>query len=205
LQVFTFWGQDKTFRIILNTFDRNSGDYVNQQTFIFNEAGKIVNISSKKFNIAKEGYPQLEEKTGITSSPGSKYSIFAVDSTQTSVYLQSNSDGKAELITAVNQKLNQADWSADEKYLVFSTVNAPRKNKANNDGNSKIFIYSIEKKKIIKTMDAAGIKNFFVIGDLLIFDKGFAKNSFIETFNYKTLQPFCSIHLQDGCGLKNIL
>lgn len=208
VQVFTMWGQDNTFRIILNTFDRNSADFVNQQTFIVNGTGKIVSINSKKFNIVKEGYPQIVERLGIASSPGSRYSIFAIDSTQTSIYLQSNSDGKVYLITSTSQRLNQADWSLDEKYLVFSTINASRKNKTASEStlnSPKIMIYSIDKKKIIKTLDAGGVKNFFMTGDLLIFDKGFQKNSFIEIINYKTLKPFYSIRLQDGCGLKSIL
>jgi hypothetical protein len=205
VQVFAMWGQNNTFRVILNTFDRNSADFVNQQTYIFNNTGKTASISSKKFNIAKEGYPQIIEKIGLTTSPGSKYSIFAVDSTQTSIYLQTNSDGKVELITLLNQRLNQADWSPDERYLFFSTTNPSPKGKTGNGKNSKIFIYFIDSKKIIKTMDAGGVKNFFVTGDLLIFDKGFQKNSFIEIINYKTLKPFYSIRLQDGCGLKGIL
>jgi hypothetical protein len=208
LQVFTIWGQDNTFRIILNSFDRNSTDFVNQQTFIFNGTGKIVTIYSKKFNIIKEGYPQIIEKINILSSPRSNYSIFAVDSTQTLIYLQSNSDGKAELITSTNQRLSQADWSPDEKYLIFSILNAPSKSRTIYEGtanNSKIFIYSIDKKKIIKTLDIGGIKNFFITGDLLIFDKGFQKDSFIEIINFKTMEPFYSIHLQDGCGLKSVL
>jgi Tol biopolymer transport system component len=208
LQVFTMWGQDNTFRIILNSFDRNSADFVNQQTFIFNGAGKSTAIYSKKFNITREGYPQITEKISLPSSPGSKYSIFAVDSIQTLIYLQSDSDGKVELITSTNQRLSQADWSSDEKYLVFSTINPSQKNKASFQGtsnNSKIFIYSIDKKKIIKNPGMEGITNFFIKGDLFIFDKGFQKNSFIEIINLKTLEPFYSIHLQDGCGLKSVL
>ncbi|MDR3625371.1 MAG: hypothetical protein P4L45_00975 [Ignavibacteriaceae bacterium] len=205
VQVFTMWGQDNTFRVILNTFDRNSADFVNQQTFIFNGLGKTVSSKSKKFNILKEGYPQIIEKIGLTTSPGSKYSIFAVDSMQTSIYLQTNSDGKVELISSSSQRLNQADWSQDDKYLFFSTTNPSTKGKTGNEKNSKIFIYSIDSKKVIKTMDAGTVRNFFATGDLLIFDKGFQKNSFIEIINYKTLKPIYSIHLQDGCGLKGIL
>jgi hypothetical protein len=208
LQVFTIWGQDNTFRIILNSFDRNSADFVNQQTFIINETGKLVNTYSKKFNILKEGYPQIVEKSSITSSPGSKYSIFAVDSTQTYIYFQSNSDGKEELITSTNQRLAQADWSPDEKYLIFSTINTSKKSKYLNDGilnKSKIFIYSTNKKELINTFELGGIKSFFITGDLFIFDNGIQKNSFIEIINYKTLERFYSIHLKDGCGLKSIL
>lgn len=207
LQVFTIWGQDKTFRIFLNSFDRNSADFVNQQISIFDGTGKEVSTNSKKFNILKQGYPQIEESLGITSSPGSKYSIFEVDSPKTAIYLQSNSDGKAEQITSTNQKLKQADWSPDEKYVIFSTANSPGNNKAasgSSPGNSKYFIYSI-KDKSIKSLNISGAKNFIVIGGVIIFDKGYQQSSFIEIINIKTRERVYSIHLPGGCGLKNIL
>ena len=205
VQVFTMWGQDNTFRIILNSFDRNSADFVNQQTLIFNVLGKNISSTSKKFNITKEGYPQIEERTGMTTSPESKYSVFAIDSTKTSIYLQTNSDGKAGLITSVMQKFNHADWSPDEKFLFFSVINPSLKDKLTYGKDSKIFVYSIDHKKIITALNAENIRNFFVTGDLLILDKGFQKNSFIDIINYRNMKPFYSIRLQNGCGLKSIL
>jgi hypothetical protein len=208
LQVFTMWGQDNTFRIILNSFDRNSTDYINQQTFIFNDTGKTVDFYSKKFNILNEGYPQIVEKFGLTTSPGSNYSIFAVDSTKTFIYLQNNSNGKVELITSTDQIINLADWSPDEKYLIFSTINPPQKSKTISKGisnNSKVFIYSIEENKIIDILEIGRINNFVVKGNLLIFDNGYRKNSFIEIINYKTLKPFYIIHIKGGCSLKSII
>ena len=207
LQVFTVWGQDKSFRIILNLFDRNSADFVIQQTSVFTGTGSLINFTSKKFNIFKEGYPQLEEKTGITSSPGSRYSIFSIDSTLTSIFLQSNSDGKVKLITSTHNKLNLVDWSIDEKYLIFSTIISPQRNKSAGPGNSntsKLYVYSIDNSKITNTIDVNDLKNIFVTGDLLIFDKGIQKNSNIQIINYKTLKPFYSIRLKGGSGLKNI-
>ena len=207
LQVFTVWGQDKTFRIILNEFDRNSADFVIQQTSVFSGAGNLLNSNSKKFNIFKDGYPQLEEKTGVTSSPGSRYSIFSIDSTTTSIFLQSNSDGTVKLITSTDKKLNQVDWSSDEKYLVFSTAIGSQRSKSAGQGNSnssKLYVYSIDNNKITKTIDVSDMKNFFITGDLLIFDKGIQKNSNIQITNYKTLKPFYSIRLKGGSGLKNI-
>jgi hypothetical protein len=207
LQVFTVWGQDKSFRIILSSFDRNSADFVIQQTSAFSGVGNLLNSNTKKFNIFKDGYPQIEEKTGITSSPGSRYSIFSIDSTLTSIFLQSNSDGKVRLITSTDKKLNQVDWSSDEKYLIFSTAIGPQRNKSAGTGNSntsKLYIYSIENNKITKALDVNEMKNFFITGDLLIFDKGIQKNSNIQITNYKTLKPFYSIRLKGGSGLKNI-
>jgi hypothetical protein len=43
-----------------------------------------------------------------------------------------------------------------------------------------------------------------LIGDLLIFDDGFGRDSFIELFSLNKLNEVRKIKITGGCGLKNI-
>ncbi len=205
LQVFTTWTTDNTFKITLNSFDRTVVTYVNQQTFIFSEFGRELVNNSKTFDITKDGYPKPPDKMIKTISPKKNYTITTTDSTVTSIYLKYKN--KKILITNSEQKLNQVDWTADGKHIIFSTIDITPRNKTLYDkqpNTSQIFVYSLEQKKIIKTFEGGGIKNFFINNNFLIFDDNFGKNSSIKIYNYKTLEPVQTIRIKGGCGLRNI-
>ena len=107
----------------------------------------------------------------------------------------------------MSQKLNQIEWTPENKYLIFSTINiTPRNNTlySKKPETAKIFIYSIPDKKIIKEWNGGGFKNFILLKDLLIFDDGFSKKSSIKIFDLKTLQITNSIRIKGGCGIRNI-
>jgi hypothetical protein len=73
-----------------------------------------------------------------------------------------------------------------------------------NSGSSKLIIYSLEHNEILKMWEGIGMKNYFVSGNLLIFDDGFGKDSFIIIYNLETRKTFAEIKIKDGCGLRNI-
>ncbi len=205
LQIFTEWSTDNTFKVILNSFDKTVVTYVNQQTFIFNEFGRELVNSSKIFDITKDGYPKPPQKSIKDYSPNNIFRIISIDSAVTKIYLRTKTE--QTLIASVEQKLNQAEWTSNGKYLIFSTLDITPKNKTLYDkqpNTSKIFIYNLKQKKLIKTFIGGGLKNFFIQKDYLIFDDGFGRNSSIQIFNFKTLDPIQSIKIKGGCGLRNI-
>ena len=207
LQVFTAWEADNTFRVILNSFDKTVANYINQHTLIYSEFGRKLVDEMKAFDITKEGYPQPPAAKGKTRSPYGEYLVAASDSQQTSIYLKSSSNHKKSFIDSSSQKLNQIDWTPDNKYVIISTLNISPRNNTLYDKKpetSKIIIYSINGNKIIKKWDGGGLKNFILLKNLLIFDDGFKKKSSINLFNLNTLQMIDSIHIQGGCGIRNI-
>lgn len=207
LQVFTSWETDNSFKVTLNSFDNTVANYVNQHTLIFSEFGRVLVNETKTFDITKEGYPGLPEIPLIKKSPYGNFSILTPDSTAETIYLKNTRSGKSILITKGSQKLNNAAWTPDNKYLIFSTINISPRNETlykKNPATSQIIIYSLADKVITYVWKGSGIKNFFIEHGLLIFDDGFGGNSLIKIYDYNNLKLLKTITVKGGCGLRNI-
>ncbi len=207
MQVFTEWSTDNTYKVMLNSIDKTIADYVHQNTQIFNTFGKELLDETKTYNIIKEGYPQPPKVKESLTSPDEKYFFSSSGRDTISIYLnQTGTDKKFFIIKGI-QKLNQLDWVGNDKYVIFSTINImPGNNTLYNKEpqTSKLIIYSIKNKKIIKKWDGGGIKNFFIVGNILVFDTGFGKNSIINIYNINKQAMMDSIKIRGGCGIKNI-
>jgi|YelNatPaOPRAMG01_1025707.scaffolds.fasta_scaffold00415_16 hypothetical protein len=208
VQVFTAWGTDNTFKVVLNSFDSTIVNYINQRTQIFNTYGKTLFDEEKTFDFTKEGYPKPSEVESNYISSSDKYSIEISDSTgRNKIFLKQNSSAKKFLIADVSQNLNQVCWSPDGQYIFLSTLNISSSNKTlekKEPNTSMLLIYSINRNKVIKSWEGGGLKNFFVVDNFLIFDDGFDSNSNITIFNYKKLNLTGRIEVNGGCGLRNI-
>ena len=73
--------------------------------------------------------------------------------------------------------------------------------KTKNPETSELFIYSLSADSLIGAFGGAGLKNFFTLNDLLIFDDGFGNNSVINIFDIKEKKIIDVIKPRDGCGL----
>lgn len=207
VQVFTAWGTDNTFKVILNSFDSTIVNYINQRTQIFNIYGKTLFDEEKTFDFTKEGYPKPPEIEGNYISSSDNYSIEIADSSgKSKIFFKRNSSAKKFLIVAGFQNLNQLYWSPDKKYIFLSTINISLSNtiEKKEPNTSKLLIYSINNNKIIKSWEGEGFKNFFVTENFLIFDDGIDNNSNINIYNYKELKLIRRIEIKGGCGLRNI-
>ncbi len=205
MQVFTAWENENSFKVMLNYFDKKVATYVKQHTQIFNVFGKELVNETKTYDITKVPYPKPKPSDEHFISPDMNYKIVTkLDSGYTSVYLQ-NKDDKKNLITSGRQTLSDAGWF--NGYLVFTTVDITPGNDSiykKKPETSKLFIYSLTSKKIIKEFDGGGVKNFYLLNNYLIFDDGFDKNSSIKIFNFNSTEMRDTIKITNGCGLKNI-
>ncbi len=207
IQIFTAWETDNTFKIILNSFDKTVANYINQEVLIFSEFGRKLVDNNETYDIVKEGYPKPPSSVQNFVSTGGEKLIAKADSTEVLIYLSSKSKKILKLITRTDQKLNDAEWSADGKYLFFSTLDISPKNLSLDSlqpSTSKLYVYSIFKKRITKAWNGGGLKNFFIKNNYLIFDDGFEDSSLIHIFNFKTDEPVYTIRIKGGCGLRNI-
>ncbi|MHB1687120.1 MAG: hypothetical protein ACYCVH_07085 [Ignavibacteriaceae bacterium] len=207
LQVFTSWETNSTFKIILNSPDKNVVTYVNQTTEYFNTYGKELINETKTYDITKDGYPKPPENKSANVSLSGMYKIFFTDSTTSSIFIHEASSGKNIMITSVDQKLKQVGWAIDGRFAIFSTINITPQNQTLNDKKpetSKIFIYSIKGNKIVKEWNGSGVKDFFIINNFLIFDDGFNNDSSIRIFEIESQKTFDIIKIKGGCGLRSI-
>jgi len=208
LQIFSVWENEAAFKVILNIFDVAVGKYVEQKIKTFNASGKKLADEKKTYDLAKDGFPQIPVAQKKITSPDKKYSILSVDSTQTQIYLiNNNGNEEKRLIAKLNQKLNVVDWSADGKFLFISTLDISPGNETlynKEPATSKLFIFSVENKKIVKMFEGGGIKNFMLNGNIMIFDDGFKERSKLVIYNFRSGQMIDSVKISGGCGLKNI-
>lgn len=207
VQIFTSSGVDNSFKIIINSIDTTIANYINQNTKIFNTYGKLLVNKTEIFNLAKSGYPVPQKQNENYDSPDKKYTIETLsDSSSSKIYLVDNNEMSKSLIKETVQKLNDISWYYD-KYIFISTIDLSTKNKSLSSEDletSGLIIYSIKKNKILKSWSGAGLKNFIIINDYLIFDDGFGEKSSINIFNYKKLKLVNIIKIEGGCGVRKI-
>jgi hypothetical protein len=203
LQVFTQWADENNFKIIINSFDKKITNYINHRKILYNIFSKKLEDITEPYDITIQGYPQPPGKKINYFSPKQKYSIESRGDDSIGVYLIE--DEKEELIYKSDQQIKQIDW--ENEFLFLSTVKIKPINEDLNTKDpeiSKLIIYSLEQKDILKIWGGGGVKNFFVAGDLLIFDNGFGNDSHIAIYDLKYKKIYDEIRIKHGCGLKNI-
>ncbi len=201
IQVLSGWDTKNSFKVSLNFFDKRNSHFVHQRDIIFDITGQKILDETKILDVIKE---RNEKPAGLelNRSKGN-YKIFTTKGDLTSIFLVNLKNNDTTLITTVDQKLNKVSWSKDMNVIIFSTI-SPYNLKYPDSGTSKLFVYSLENKRILKLFEGDGIKNFFVINNWVIFDDGFNKNSHINIYNYINLEMIKKISMRGGCGLQNL-
>ncbi|HEY6436352.1 MAG TPA: hypothetical protein VIY47_07160, partial [Ignavibacteriaceae bacterium] len=144
-------------------------------------------------------FPELVPPKNSTISPTGK---FGVSLRTDSLFLKTAGTDTLKLVILLKHNLNKIKWSDDEEYLFISTLDLNHETvKTNNPETSELFIYSLTADSLSGAFGGAGVKNFFSMDDLLIFDDGFANNSVINIFSMKEKKITDVIKSRDGCGL----
>jgi hypothetical protein len=203
VQMTAHWNDDEHLEVIYTAVDQTKSLYVNKYKQVYNPLGKLIDDDIETFDIEKEGFPQLLPKRSKTLSNSGNYGISAVND---SVFLKTTGDESGtkqfKFITTISHDLNKAEWSFDEEYLFFSTIDLEHQSiKTKKPETSELFVYSIKEDSLVSTWTGAGVKNFFTSGDLLIFDNDFDRNSKILIYNYRTMELINEIKVSSGCGL----
>ncbi len=204
LQIFAQWLDENNFRIIVNSFDKNESNYVNHKVLLFNVFGKKIEEKTEIFDITKEGYPQPPSKKINYTSPDNEYSLITEGEDSISVYLEN--DGNKDFIIKTDQELKHIEWTND--FLFFSTINIKPENEtlySEDIQTSKLIIYSLKKKELVKLWNGSGVKNFFISNNKIVFDSGFEGNSYIIIYDFVNQEIINEIKIDGGCGIKNIL
>jgi len=199
LQFSARWNEDENLEVMYTSVDKTIASYVNQYTKVYDHYGKLVDSEVKTFDIEKSGFPQLIPPTNSTISPSGK---FGVSIKSDSVFLKIAGSDSIEFIAVMKHNLNKLKWSDDEDYLFLSTLDLNNETiKTKNLETSELFIYLLEVDSLIDTFGGAGLKNFFTLNDLLIFDDGFDNNSIINIYDLSQKKIVDVIKPREGCGL----
>jgi dipeptidyl aminopeptidase/acylaminoacyl peptidase len=206
IQLFSYWRSNSSFGIVLNSFDKVHSNTIINHKVEFNTKGMKTFDQKKFYDIIKEGYPSPEVFSNGNFSNG-RYVVDTTKNKLTSIFLIDNRNKDTALVTTVKQKLNRMAWSDSGKYLIFSTIDISPGNETIYDkepNTSKIFVYSLKNKTLLKVFEGSGVKNFFLRKDWIIFDNGFQEKSKIMIYNYINDKMIKEIKVKGGCGLENI-
>ncbi len=207
IQIFSRWESETVFRIILNSWDKKTSSYIDQKTIIFNIFGRILQEENQVYDITADGYPRLPRNKPDTTSPSGQYLVSYEESKPDSVFLIQRKTKKADFMMVINKPVNDIIWSDDREFIFLSTLDVTPANNSifsENPNTSSLYTYSIEQHKVAKKWTGGGFKNFFTIGDFLIFDDGFGRNSSIYIYNFKEDKVIKHIKIKGGCGLRGI-
>ena len=199
IQFSALWNEDANLEVIFTQVDLVNASYVNQFTKVFDHYGKLIDSGIKTYDIQKSGFPELIPPRNSTVSPSGKSgATFKGDS----VFLKIAGTDSLEFIAVLNHPLNKLKWDDDENYLFISTLDLDNVTvKTPNPETSELLIYSLSADSLIGQFAKTGIKNFFTMNDLLIFDDGFESNSVINIFNLNQKKIIDVIKPRSGCGL----
>jgi len=199
LQFTTRWNDDENLEVIYTAVDKIIASYVNQYTKVYDHYGKLVDSEVKTFDIEKSGFPQLIPPKNSTISLSGNYGVSIKND---SVFLKTGGTDTLKFITVVKHSLNKLKWSEDEEYLFISTLDLNNETiKTKSPETSELFIYSLSADSLIIAFAGSGLKNFFTLNDLLIFDNGFDNNSIINIYDLKQQKVVDVIKPRVGCGL----
>ncbi len=207
IQIFSRWESENVFRIILNSWDEKISTYIDQKTIIFNIFGRVLQEENQVYDITSNGYPRLPRSSPDTLSPSGIYQISYRENRPDSVFLIERKTKKTDFMMSIFKPVNEITWSDDREMLFISTLDVTAANTSIFTGQpntSSLYAYSIDRQKVIKKWTGGGFKNFFTIGDFLIFDDGFGRNSSIYIYNFQKDKIIKQIKIKGGCGLRGI-
>ncbi len=202
IQMIPFWTDNDRFTLVINSIDKTIASYINKNTQVYNKFGKLLSDNNEIFDLIKDGYPVTKLPPLKFTSPNGMFNIIEKDD---SIHIkQSNTDNTIKT-TIINKEIKEIGWAENNKQVILLLTNKSEvQSRSKNKITSALVIFDLQKKKIAKTFDAEGYKRFVLIGDFLIFDNGFGRDSFIEVFNLSSLTESRKIKISGGCGLINI-
>jgi len=176
--------------LVINSIDKTIASYINKNTQVYNRFGKLLSDNTEIFDITKDGYP-------LTKLPQlslkSQNEMFTVIEKKDSIFVK-NTKSKKEIKTRFkNKKILQINWAENNKHLLILMIPKPI-----------LAVFDLQLKKTVKIFDNVSFKNFVLIGDFLIFDKGIGRDSEIEIVKLESLNKFKTIKLNGGCSLRSL-
>jgi hypothetical protein len=193
------WNDDENLELLFTVVDKTISNYVNQYTKVYDHYGKLIDSEIKTFDILKNGFPEIIPPKNSTISPSGKYGITIRNDT---MFIKTAGSDILKFAAVVKHSLNKLKWSDDREYLFFSTLDLNNETiKTKNPETSELFIYSLAADSLIDSFGGSGVKNFFTLNDLLIFDDGFNNNSTINIYDLNQLKIIDIIKPRAGCGL----
>ncbi len=203
VQIFMRWETDNNFLVAFNTIDTTIATNINQQNLLYSQDGFLIKEEKKVYDLTIDGYPALAPRRNKMYPDNRMFELIVTEGVETDFSLRYSRTDPPLKVLSTEHILKQVEWSSDSRFLFISTIN-PNTNLRNTDKFSSLYIYSVIDRKLLKQWDGTGLKNFFVVNDLLIFDNGFGQSAYITIINFEEMEEVKQIRIVDGCGIRNI-
>lgn len=202
IQVIPFWTDNDRFTLIINSIDKTIASYVNKNIQVYNRFGKLLSDNTEIFDLTKDGYPVTKLPSLNYKSPNG---LFEVIGKKDSIYIRQQKSQKEIKTKFKSKKILQLAWAENNKQLIilFKSYDELTKNPTDQK-KSVLAIYDLQLQKTVKLFGTFENNRFVLIGDFLIFDNGFGRDSYIKIFKLETLSDFKTIKINGGCSLRNI-
>ena len=205
LQLYAYWGTNNTITVLANSVDKTIATYINQKNWIFNDNGEQVFGQQKTYDITKDGYPQL------SIQPNESHSFNGTDI----LYLKNKDDvvlksGNEEIMLVpnlINSQMQKIEWSADDRFVVFSmvkAVNSQLKQGKASSGISTLYAASIVGKRILFSITGKKYKQFEIINQYVVYTDANKNIPYIVLYDLEKLRVETEIHTPGGCSIKNL-
>ncbi|MBK7631544.1 MAG: hypothetical protein IPJ23_12750 [Ignavibacteriales bacterium] len=202
IQVIPFWADNDRFNLVVNSIDKTIASYVNKNTQVYNRFGKLLSDNTEVFDLTKDGYPITKLPQLNYKSPNEFYSVVERND---SILIRQMKSKKEINTNLVNKNILQIEWAENKIYLIMLTaLKIDEKTKLEKYQKLELIIFNIQSRQTAKIFDETSTKRFVLIGDFLIFDTGFGRDSKIEIIKIDSLTNYKTINLNGGCGLRNI-
>lgn len=201
IQIIPFWMDNDRFTLVINSIDKTIASYINKNIQVYNRFGKLLSDNTEVYDLTKDGYPITKLPAINFTSPNELFTV--IDKNDSILIRQQKS--KKEISTELSGKILKLAWAENNKQLIMLIKSKDQENPStSNDYKTLLAIFDLQKKKAVKMFDTVGSNGFVLIGDFLIFDNGFGKDSHIEIFKLESLSNHKTIKISGGCGLRNI-
>lgn len=203
IQIIAFWTDNDRFTLVINSIDKTIASYINKNTQVYNKFGKLLSDSNEIFDLTKDGYP-------ITKLPPLNYispnKMFGIVEKADSIFIQQKNVKTMFKTDYTGKIIKQIGWADNNKHLILLLMdNIKPKELDKNKIRSTLIVFDLKLKQAVKSFSGTGYKRFVLIGDLLIFDDGFGRDSYIKMFSLSLLKDKQDIKISGGCGLNNII
>ena len=198
IQIIPFWMDNDRFTLVINSIDKTIASYINKNIQVYNRFGKLLSDNTEVYDLTKDGYPITKVPALNFTSPNG---LFTLVEKNDSIFIRQQKS-KKEINNELSGKVLKLDWAENNKHLIMIIESNDQEKLSAN--TTVLAIFDLQKKKTVKMFDIENGNRFVLIGDFLIFDKGFGKDSHIEIFKLESLSNHKTIKINGGCGLRNI-
>lgn len=204
-QVYSYWDAPDSFRVNVTYPDPVNARIVNQKIQTWNSYGRKCATKERSFDLLKNGFPSPPERKPVILSPDNQTGLRLVSSkSKYFIYLKNYQDKSELLVTSTRNRIKDARWTPDSKYVFLITEAKERNKDFKLTPKNDLIILNAEAKKVVRIIEGNGLQNLLVRGKLVFFDEYFNGSQRIMIYDFDINKLIGKIEMPGGCSLNTL-